>query len=164
MMPSGKRPWMNSLFLLRELVGLGVRHAGEVTAERLPEMGGAVRLERRQQLGEHLVAEPLAVHLDEEEAHVREERAEPLGHAAVLGIEHEAADLGRAVVRVADAQHRVLEVPVERLRVSLLVDDVEIDVGRILPAELREDHRGADDPLLRRDRRGRRRTGDASGP
>ena len=55
--PSGNRPRMNSLFFLRELVGLGVGQAGEVAAERLPEVARAVGLERRQQLGEHLVAE-----------------------------------------------------------------------------------------------------------
>ena len=138
------------LVLLREAIGLGVAEVGEVAAERVPEVRGAVGLERREELGEDLVAEELAVRLDEEEAHVGDEETEAFGHAPVVGREHEPADLRRPVVRVADAQRRVGEVLVERLRVTLLVDDVEIDVGRVASAELPEHHRRADDLVLLR--------------
>ena len=40
------------------------------------------------------------------------------------------------------------EVGVERGRVSLLGDDVEVDVRSVAPAELRDDHRGPDDLVL----------------
>ncbi len=105
--------------------------------------------ERRQQLREHLVAERGAVQPDVEEAHVGEPLAERLGLAAVVGVQHQPADLGRAVVVVADAQHLVDEVLVERLGVALVLHDVEEDVRRAPRAVLRVDHRGADDLLLR---------------
>jgi hypothetical protein len=41
-----------------------------------------------------------------------------------------------------------MKVLVDRARVPLLVDDVEVDVRGASPAELGEDHRGADDLLL----------------
>ena len=37
---------------------------------------------------------------------------------------------------------------IERLRILLLFDDVEIDVGSVATAELGDDHRRADQPLL----------------
>ncbi len=39
-----------------------------------------------------------------------------------------------------------MEVSIERARVLLLVDHVEVDVGRVAAAELRHDHRGAERP------------------
>ena len=35
-----------------------------------------------------------------------------------------------------------MEMAIERARVFLLVDHVEVDVGRVAPAELRDDRRG----------------------
>ena len=52
--PLGEERLDELLVLLRELVGLGVAHPGEVAAHRLPEVAGAVGLERGHQLGEHL--------------------------------------------------------------------------------------------------------------
>ena len=144
----GEEPADELFVLLREAVGLGVRHVGEVAAERVPEVRRAVRLERREELGEELVFEPLAMHLDEEKAHVRDEEAEALRLLAILGADDEAADLGRAIVRVADRQRRVAKVLVERRRVTLLVDDVEVDVRRVATTELADHHRRADDDVL----------------
>ena len=42
----------------------------------------------------------------------------------------------------------MVKVLVERLRIFLLLDDVEIDVGGIAPAELGDDHRRADQPFF----------------
>ena len=44
------------LVVLRQAIGLLVGEAGEAPPERLPQQAGAVGLERRHQLGEHLVA------------------------------------------------------------------------------------------------------------
>ena len=53
----GKQAADELLVALAEAVGLAVAEAGEVTAERFPQVAGAVGLERRQQLGQQLVAE-----------------------------------------------------------------------------------------------------------
>jgi len=133
------------LVLLREEIRLGVREPREVPPERVPQVRRPVRLERGQELREDLVAKRVAVHLDEEEADVRKEEPDALWDLPVLGVEDEAADLRGAIVRVADGERRVLEVPVERGRVTLLVDDVEVDVRRVTSPELGDDHRGADE-------------------
>ena len=120
------------LVLLREQIGLGIGEPGEVAAERLPEVAGAVGLERRQQLGQHLVAKERAVHAPMKRKRTYESNLpSALGSLAGTRAADQAADLGRAVVVVADAQERVDEVLVERLRVVLFVDDVEVDVRRV---------------------------------
>ena len=81
-----------------------------------------------------------------------------LGAAAVVGVHDQAADLGGAVVGVADAEHLVDEVLVERGAVLLLAVDVEVDVRRAAAAELRDDHRGADGALALAGPAARRRT------
>ena len=90
----------------------------------------------------------LAVHLDVEKAHVRDEKPEALGLLPVVRAHDEAADLGRPVVRVADLENDVPEVLVERRRVALLLEDVDVDVRRVASAELPDDHRRADDAVL----------------
>jgi hypothetical protein len=144
-----RRGWRDELLVvLRQQVGLLVAEAGEVAAEVLPQPAGAVGLQRRQQLGQHLIAEHRAVHADEQEPHVRQRLAQRLGVAAVLGQQDQAADLRRAVVVVADAQRAMDEVAIERVRVALVVLDAEEDVRRALGAVLGVDHRRADDPAL----------------
>ncbi len=69
------------------------------------------------------------------------ERAQAFRVAAQLGTQHQAADLGQALVVVADAQDPVREVQVQRLAVALFVQHVEEDVRRAARAVLGEDHR-----------------------
>src|SRR5690606_3730971 len=64
-------------------IGLGVRHAREAAPERLPQVARAVGLERRQELGEQLVAESVAPARDVREARVGDEAPEPLRRAAL---------------------------------------------------------------------------------
>ena len=142
---AGNSARMNSLFDCETRSASWYDMPGEVAAERLPQQRRAVGLERRQQLRQHLVAERRAVQPDVEEAHVGEPLAERLGLAPIARVQHEPADLRRAVVVVADAQDLVDEVLVERLRVALVVHHVEEDVRRAAGAVLRVDHRGADD-------------------
>ena len=137
------------LVVLRQPIRFLIREPREVAAERLPQLRRAIGLERRQQLGQHLIAEQLAMHAHEQEPHVRQRLAERIRVAPVLRQQDEAADLGRAVVVVADAQRLMDEVAIERDRVALVALDPEEDVRRALGAVLRVDHRRADDPLLR---------------
>src|SRR5581483_7814515 len=130
--------------LLREPIRFGVRHVGELATERVPQVAGAVGLERREELGENFVAKRFAMHLDVEKAHVREKETELLGNASIRGMQDQPADLGGTVVRVTDLENGLLEVLVERRRVALLVDDVDVDVRSIAPSELRDDHRRSD--------------------
>ena len=78
---------------------------------------------------------------DVEEAHVRQQLAQRPGCRRYSGSSDQAADLRRAVVVVADAQHPVDEVAVERLGVALVLHHVEEDVRRARRAVLRVDHR-----------------------
>ncbi len=127
----------------REAVSFPVAQPREAAPHGLPQVAGPVRLQRRQQLGQHLVPEVLAVHRDEQEADVRDEHAQPGRVAPPRRVDHEAPDLGRPVVAVADLEHRVDEVTVERAAVALLGAHVEEDVGRVATAELADDHGGA---------------------
>jgi hypothetical protein len=73
--------------------------------------------------------------------------------AAQVGVEDEAAELGGAVVGLAEVEHRVGHVHVVELGVlgdpqvgvALLLHDPEEDVGLVVVAVLGVDHRGADD-------------------
>jgi hypothetical protein len=67
-------------------------------------MARAIAFQRRQKLGQNLVAKKRTARSDEEEAGVGDDTAEPLGRLAILRQDDEAADLGGAVVRIADAQ------------------------------------------------------------
>src|SRR6266568_3808410 len=133
------------LVLAAELVRLLVVEAGEALAARLPEEAPAVGEERRHELGQDRLAEALAVHGQEEEAHVRELLAWLLGAAAVLRVDDEPADLGRPVEVVADGEDPVLEVAVHRRGVVLALGDVEEGAGRVARPVLRDDHRRAED-------------------
>jgi hypothetical protein len=81
---------------------------------------------------------------DEQEAHVRNQQAELLVSAAVVWMHHQTAQLGRAVVREADAQHLVMKMQIGGARVLLLRAHVHVDVRRVASPELRHDHRSAD--------------------
>ena len=73
---------MNSLFCAGEPVGGAVVEPGEAPAERLPERAPPVARERRQELGEHGLAEAVAVHREVEEADLGELLARVVGAAA----------------------------------------------------------------------------------
>jgi hypothetical protein len=139
---------MNSLFFFREKVGLGVGHLGETTAERLPQMAGSVGLERRHQLGNNRFLELLLVHREVHKTDVRDHGAKPVARLAVIGRENKPTNFGGAIVRVANLEHRMLEVFADRGGVFLFVKNVEIHVGRARPAQLGDDHRCADDDAL----------------
>src|ERR1700690_2096225 len=143
----GKEALDKLLVLLRETIGFRVRHPGELPAERVPQMRRSVGLERRQQLREELVLEPLAVHPDEEKPHVRDDEAQPLGLLAILRAPDEPPDFRRPVEGVANLEHHVAEMPVERRRVALFLGNVDVDVGCVAPAELPDDYRRADDAV-----------------
>src|SRR5690606_8974878 len=98
----------------------------EAAAQGFPEVARAVRLERWQELGEQLLAESLTPASDERKARVRDEAPEPLGRAPLRGRDHQPAELCRALVREAQAQQRVMEMLVERPRVALFIDHVEV--------------------------------------
>jgi hypothetical protein len=134
------------LVVLRQPIRLLVAEPGELPPQRLPEQAGAVLFQRRHQLGQHLVAKRGAVARDVEEAHRHQQPADPLGVAAELGQHHQPADLRQSLVVVADAQHAVDEVTIERLAVALLLQHVEVDVGRLAAAVLGEDHRRSHHP------------------
>src|SRR5256885_8300572 len=119
-------------------------------AERLPEMAGPVGFERGQELGKERVAEESRMGGDEEKANRRYETTEPLGCASVFRQHDEPADFGRSAERVTDAKKRVIKMLVERFRIFLLFENVEIDVRSVAPAELADDHRGADDTIFLR--------------
>src|SRR5262245_46557970 len=104
-------------------------------------MARAVLAERRQELSQNLVSEELAMSRDEQEANIRNQEVESFGGVPVFGCDDQTAELRRSVVRKTDAEHGVVKVAVERARVFLLVDHVEIDVGRVATAELGNDGR-----------------------
>jgi hypothetical protein len=92
---------------------------------RFPEERPPVREERRHELGEHALAEAIAVHGEVQEADVGELLPRPRLAAAVLGVHDETPDLRRPVEVVADGEHLVPEVPVDRGRVVLALGHVE---------------------------------------
>src|SRR5690606_17972270 len=98
-----------------------------------------------EELGDDGLAKSLPVHGDEYKAHEGELFAELSRATAVGRVEDEAADLRRAIVVEADAQHLVDEVPIDGLRVALLLEHIEIDMRRLARAVLRHDLRGTDD-------------------
>src|SRR6266446_2748650 len=128
------------LVLPGEPVGVLVGEPGELAAQRLPERAAAVLLQPGKQLHQDAVAEAGAVHGDVEEADVAELLA-GLALSAEVRVDHQAADLGRAVEVVADGEHHVPEMAVDAVRVVFLLVDVEEDVRRVAGAVLGDDQR-----------------------
>jgi hypothetical protein len=85
-----------------------------VPAEPFPERAAVVRVELPAQLGDHLRREALGEFGDEQQAALREERADPRSPVAL--VDEQRAQLGVARVIIGEEQRRSGRVDVERAR------------------------------------------------